>query len=151
MIRGVAEGRRSDLLVMGCGANDMRHRIFGSTLKRVLRTPPCSLLLVENKDVFRPTHENILVGNDVLGYVDEHYNNARELLSDGLLEDAVVEFRFCIDRDPTCYSAYEGMAEAYRRLGNPAKAAAMEIEAADTRRNVWYQSAAQHGVRRERR
>ena len=119
------------LLVMGAhGHSGIIHDyIIGSTTDQLLRTTPCSMLTLKGKDLFEVEHEynqNLILESTALyrkistGAVPEiiadNYRKGKELMDNGLLKDAIIEFKSCISCCPEFYQAYDHISEAYQRL-----------------------------------
>jgi len=61
----------------------------------------------------------------------------RELLENGLPEEAMPSYKKCIDLDELYAPAWEGLAEAYVRLGKDEQAEKCRNEAKEIRQRFW--------------
>jgi nucleotide-binding universal stress UspA family protein len=145
------------VIVMGAvGRSSVLAQFIGNNTDRVIRSAPCSVIVVRHQDLFKVMHEHALLRdseqrftarvieesvNDLANFIEQHYQAGQELLDKGFLEDAIVEFRLCLDRDHLFTQAYEGIAEACERMGNNHMAQQYLALARDHRRLVWQMKA----------
>lgn len=158
----VAGDSQADLVVMGAfGEGSILDQFLGNNADKLLRSAPCSVLTVKHQDIFKIMHESFSSPDEkeaaaerwakasvreLAEYIEDHYERGRELLEKGFLEDAIVEFRLCLDRDNLFSGAYDGIATAYERQGNERKARHYRELAREHRSLIWYQKV-QTGIR----
>ncbi len=154
----------AELLVMGAyGQGSVIEQFIGNNADRVLRRAPCSVLTVKHQDLFKVMHaefrardagearqaRQVSAGvSELASFIEEHYERGNALLEKGLLDDAIIEFKLCLDRDPMFSAAYDGISKAYERLGRPRKAEQYKEMARDYRKALWQQKV-QSDVRRQ--
>ncbi len=126
-ILAAAERIAAKLLVMGSGAKTGFTRILlGHVTGRVASAMPCSLLSFKAENAIR------LRIDEEIADVRSHFKLGEELLEKGLPEEARREFQHCIETDRVYAPAWEGLAEAYQRLGDSERAR----ECSDTAKQI---------------
>jgi hypothetical protein len=140
-----ARSRGADLLVMGSSGRTGLDRLFlGSVATEVLRRLPCSMITVKSEHIVRPELEAKVQG------FEQRFNRGVELSRAGFAEEAIEEFRRCLEDSPMTPHVWLAMARIYERTGNEAEARACENRAreiskmieneriqADIRREHW--------------
>jgi len=121
------------------------------SITHLARLLPCSLIAVKAEDAVR------LEMDRQLSDAQTHYQRGSDLMVHGFSREAVEEFQQCIRGNAFFIPAWTGLADAYRRLGDLAKADGCEKSArelkdslawdrvtADVRRNhpLWRKSLA---------
>ena len=116
-ILAVAADQGTDLIVMGSvGSTGLPRILLGSVTSKVIRQLPCSMVTMKAEDAFQ------LCLSERVGDFDTHLQQGTQLLEQGLPRDAQREFQRCIIINPMFVTAWEGLAEACRRLHDQARA-----------------------------
>lgn len=140
-----------NLLIMGTiGQNPMARLLAGNTTEKVLQTVPCSLITVRHRDIFhtvsqlqeRPEDDvasrlTSPATEEWAAYIEQRFENGKQLLAAGQPEKAIAEFQLCIDRDEHFHAAYDAAADAWEKLGNVETANKLRSQARQQRRYVW--------------
>jgi universal stress protein E len=123
----------------------------GDSITYLARHLPCSLIVIKAEDAVR------LEMDRQLADAQTHYERGCDLMTQGFSREAVEEFQHCVRGNAFFIPAWLGLADAYRRLGDLAKADDCEKSArelkdsfawdrvtADVRRNhpLWRKSLA---------
>jgi Tfp pilus assembly protein PilF len=69
--------------------------------------------------------------------IETHFRRGKELFEKQVMEEAVVQFEYCIRKDKLFTPAWEGMAVAYRHMGKKKEAKRCEEMAAHIRKHLW--------------
>ncbi len=126
------------LLVMGGGHhhNWLHDLVKRTTNEKIVRKLPCNVLTIKGQGPFKVHHEldditfgllndretlEQIANNEIPEKVLSHYDLGVEMLNDGLLEDAIIEFQYCVNVVPNLYQGFEKMAEAYDRMHDKQK------------------------------
>ena len=116
-ILAVAAEQDDDLIVMGSvGSTGLSRILLGSVTSNVIRQLPCSVITMKAEDAFQ------LRLSEQVGDFDTHLRQGIELLEQGLPTEAQREFQRCVMINPLFPPAWEGLAEACRRLHDNARA-----------------------------
>lgn len=125
-------GQNPDILLMGTVGQDDSFRMqMGSVSKKVARSMPASII------TFRSEHLIQLHFDQQLTDLVSHFELGKKLMENGFPEEALNQFRICIERDLLYAPAYEASAEALERTGNPEEADAMRSNAREIRSRLW--------------
>ncbi|NLX95042.1 MAG: universal stress protein [Rhodopirellula sp.] len=132
-ILAAAEKSAAKLLVMGSGAKTGFTRILlGHVTGRVATAMPCSLLSFKAESAIRLRIE------EEIADMQSHFKLGEELLEKGLAEEARRQFQHCIETDRVYAPAWEGLAEAYRRLGDSQRAEECSNTAKQIVESLWW-------------
>ena len=132
-ILAAAEKTAAKLLVMGSGAKTAFTRILlGHVTGRVATAMPCSLLSFKAENAIR------LRIDEQIADIQSHFQLGEELLEQGLPEEARRQFQHCIETDRVYAPAWEGLAEAYRRLGDAQRAQECRDTAKQIVETLWW-------------
>jgi universal stress protein E len=116
-IVATARERGADLLVMGSVGRTGLDRLFlGSVATRVLRQLPCSMITVKGEHIVRPEFDSKVKS------FDERFQRGVELDRGGFSEQALAEFRLCLDESPVSPQVWLAMAKVYEKIGNEEEA-----------------------------
>ncbi len=106
---------RADLLLIGTtGKSGVSKILMGSVTEKVIRKVPCSFMTLKNEDII------VLEIESKLNDLESHFTDAQQLLEDGFFEEAIHEFRTCLDIDFMHYPSLKALADAYNKLGDAA-------------------------------
>lgn len=121
------------LLVMGSGAKTGFTRILlGHVTGRVASAMPCALVSFKAESAIR------LRIDEEIADVRSHLKLGEELLEKGLPEEARRQFQHCIETDRMYAPAWEGLAEAYQRLGDSQRAQECSNTAKQIIESLWW-------------
>ena len=130
-ILAVAAEADADLIVMGSGARTGIVRMFmGSVAEDVASKMPCSIITVKSEHVIRLRLE------EDTGDIQTQCVEGRELLDKGFPAEARRRFEQVVARDRMYTPAWDGLAAAYRRLGDEKGAERCEHAAKEIFRTV---------------
>ena len=111
-ILAVAIETEADLLVIGSGGRTgLTRMLAGSIAERVAGKVPCSMITVKSEPAIRLRLD--------AGVADGRARciQGQELLKKGFPAEAICQFEQCIAQDSKYTPAWEGLAAAYKRLG----------------------------------
>jgi universal stress protein E len=121
-----------DLIVMGAeGMSNQPRALVGSVTQKVTRAMPCSILIVNDEDVLATRL------NTTIDSIELHMAEAESLLQAGNPLEALAEYERLVLDEPTYAPAWEGMAEAYKSLGDLNKADRCTESAELVRTTIW--------------
>lgn len=103
----------SDLLIMGTtGKSGLIRVLMGSVTGKVIREVPCSFITLKSEEVI--SHElETRVHN-----LEKHFNKAKQLFRDGFYAKSIIEFKICLSINDMHIPALNGIAKAYKELGD---------------------------------
>ncbi len=111
MILKAIRKEKNSLFVMGTnGRSGLNKFIMGSVTERVTRELPSSFITVKSEEFIKVKVENEIKD------LETHFKEAKDLLSNGLAEEAIGQFRLCLEINNLYVPAWLGMATAYDRL-----------------------------------
>lgn len=105
--------RKSDLLVMGSSGKSSIHRmIMGSVTEKVIRQVPCSFLTLKTENVIKVNIETRIKD------IEEHFNDAKQLVKDGFYEEAIAEYQTCLKINDMHIPSLNGLSKLYEKMGD---------------------------------
>ncbi len=108
---------KHDLLIMGTtGRSGLRRVLMGSVAEKVIREIPCSFITVKSQDIIQLRFDN------EVKELECHFKNANEMVDKGLHEEAINQYKICIQINNMYIPAFYKLAEVYRKIGDDAKA-----------------------------
>ncbi len=108
---------KADLIMLGSiGQNRSSKLQLGSVAEAVIRSSGVSLMTFKNEHAIKLEVDKLLVS------ITDQFNQGKELLENGLADEAIAFFEQCLREDIMFLPAWEGLAEAYHRLGMKEKA-----------------------------
>ncbi|MGR3179600.1 MAG: universal stress protein [Candidatus Anammoxibacter sp.] len=103
---------KTDLIVMGVtGITGSAENHIGSVTDKVLKEVPCSVLTLKSEDVIR-----LRLEKDMKNNIEELFKEGKELMEQGFDDEALIQFRLCLDIDSYFEPAWKYSAIAYERL-----------------------------------
>ena len=121
-----------DLLIMGTsGKTGINRFIMGSVTTKVIREVPCSFITLKSEDIIDLQLETKIRD------IETHYGNAKQLVNDGLFEEAIKEFKICLLISDIHIPALNGIAITYDKLDRPKSANKYRNRAKDVLARVW--------------
>jgi nucleotide-binding universal stress UspA family protein len=121
-----------DLTVMGSvGRTGISRMLIGSVAEKVTRELPCSTLLVKAEAPFQ------LKLDEKIATIESFLKQGHELLETGFAPEAVEKFEYCIENDVLFAPAWEGLAQAYSRLGQEKESQKCLDQAQSIRQKLW--------------
>jgi len=131
-ILALAEERLCDLVVMGTtGETHLSTMLLGSVTKKIAEGIPTSILLMKAEDPIRLQLES------EFDHLESHCSLGRELLEKGFAEEAAGQFEHCIASNNMYAPAWDGLADAYQRVGDAAEAERARERARQIRDRFW--------------
>lgn len=123
-----------DLLIMGtAGRTGLNRMIMGSVTEKVVREVPCSFLTLKSEDVISLQLETHMKD------IEKLHNTGLQLMEDGFYEEAIGQFKACLGINDMHVPAYKGLAEVYKKLGQPERARMYSSNAKEIMDKIWYQ------------
>lgn len=123
-----------DLIVMGTAGESNNIKILmGTNTEKVLRDLPCSIITVKSESIIQP------IIDYQISDLETHYNLGNDFLSNGMPQEAVEQFRHCIEQNGLYAPAWEGLALSHERLGNIKNAQEYKQKAKIIRDKLWQQ------------
>lgn len=122
-----------DLLVMGTtGKTGLNRLILGSVTEKVIREVPCSFLTLKAKDAFK------LQLDTNIKDLEHAYDMGVNLVADGFYEEAITQFKSCLNYNNMHVPAYFELAKAYDKINEPKMATAFRDKGRDIKEKLWY-------------
>ncbi len=122
-----------DLLVMGtAGRTGLSRLILGSVTEKVIREVPCSFMTLKSEDALSLNLDSSI--KDLNGY----YKAGVQLLENGFYDDALEQFRACLNINNMHIPSYVQMANVYDRINEAEKAKLYRKKANDIREKLSY-------------
>ncbi len=116
-IMHAADLLKADLVMLGSiGQNESAKLLLGAVAEAVVKTSPISFI------TFKKEHAIALEVDNLLVSITDHFTQGKELLENGLADEAISFFEHCLNEDKMFLPAWEGLAEAYHRIGQQAEA-----------------------------
>jgi nucleotide-binding universal stress UspA family protein len=126
----------SDLLMMGTHGRTGINKLFmGSVTEKVIRELPCSFITTKSEDVIQ------LQIDTEISTINTHYKNGMDLLAEGILPEAIQQFRMCLKINDLHIPAWNRLTEAYEKIGDKTKAETCKNMAQKIRQKLWDQQA----------
>lgn len=123
-----------DLIVMGTAGESNNIKILmGTNTEKVLRELPCSIITVKSESIIQP------IMDYQISDLETHYNLGNEFLQNGMPQEAVEQFRHCIEQNALYAPAWEGLSLSHERLGNIKNAQEYKQKAKLIRDKLWQQ------------
>ena len=88
---------------------------MGSVTEKVIREVPCSFLTLKSEDVI-----NLQLDTDIKD-LENLDRTAMQLMKDGFYEEAISQFKLCLNINNMHVPAYFGIAKVYEKLNDPYK------------------------------
>ncbi len=106
-----------DLLIMGTtGRSGLQRVLLGSVAEKVTREIPCSFITVKSRDIIQLRFDN------EVKEIEYHFKNANELVDKGIYEEAINQYKICVQINNMYIPAIYKLAEVHRKIDNSAKA-----------------------------
>lgn len=132
-ILSTISGKMIDLLVMGTvGRSALGRLLMGSVTEKVVREVPCSFITLKSEDFISLQLENNIRD------IENHYSTAMQLLKDGFYEEAIGQFKVCLNINLMHVPAYFGMAKVYEKMNMPDKAQQYRDSGREIMDKMWY-------------
>lgn len=107
------EKNNSDLLIMGTtGRSGISKILMGSVTKKVVRDVPCSFITLKNEDIVALELESKIKD------IENHYNLAQKLFKNGFFQEAIHQYKICLDINVMHVASLRGIAEVYDKIGD---------------------------------
>lgn len=121
-----------DLIIMGTsGESDSPKVLMGTNTKYVVRELPCSMVTVKSESVIQP------IIDYQISDLESHYKLGVQFLENGMPQEAMEQFRYCVEHDVLFAPAWEGLALSHERLGYKESAEEYSQKAATIRDRLW--------------
>lgn len=122
-----------DLLVMGtAGRTGLGRLMLGSVTEKVIREVPCSFMTLKSEDALSLSLDANI--KDLDGY----YRVGVKLLQDGFYDEALSQFKACLNINNMHMPSYIQMAKVYDHINEPEKAKLYRKQAMDIREKLSY-------------
>ena len=132
-ILSAISGKMIDLLVIGTnGRTGLNRLIMGSVTEKVIREVPCSFLTLKSEDAFSLHLETNI--NDL----EQRYNTGIKLMNDGFYDEAIGQFKACLNINNMHIPAYLGIAKVYEKLNDSEKAKIYRDKGLQIKEKIWY-------------
>ena len=127
-----AEVQNIDLLIMGTnGRTGLSWFFMGSVTEKVIREMPCSIITIKRVDVIRPKLDY------EIKEIEVHYKNGEELIKNGSYEEAINQFKMCLQVNDMHIPSINKLAEIHDKLGNIEKSLYYKDIARDILIKTW--------------
>lgn len=122
-----------DLLVMGtAGRTGINRLILGNVTEKVIREVPCSFMTLKSEDALSISLDSNI--KDLEGY----YKAGVQLLEDGFFDEALNQFKACLNINNMHIPSYIQAAKVYDKINQPEKAKLYRNQANDLKERLWY-------------
>jgi nucleotide-binding universal stress UspA family protein len=122
-----------DLLVMGtAGRTGLSRLILGSVTEKVIREVPCSFMTLKSEDALSLSLDANI--KDLNGY----YNAGVQLMEDGFYDEALSQFRACLNINMMHIPSYIQMSHVFEHINKPEKAKLYRRKANDIKEKLSY-------------
>jgi len=122
-----------DLLVMGTsGRTGLGRLMLGSVTEKVIREVPCSFMTLKSEDALSLNLDSNI--KDLDGY----YRVGIKFLQDGFYEEALAQFKACLNINDMHMPSYIQIAKVYDQINEPEKANLYRKRAMDIREKLSY-------------
>lgn len=122
----------ADLLIMGTtGRTGLNRMMMGSVTERVVREVPCSFLTTKSEDVIKLQLESTIQD------IEKRYEDAQQLMKDGYFDEAISEYKACLQLSETHVPSIVGIAKVYEKTGNQSAATHYRKLAREVLRRIW--------------
>lgn len=131
-IRNAISKYKADLVIMGTTEKSGFDRLMlGSVTESVIRKVPCSFISLKNEDIIDLPLENKICD------IESHYRIAEQLINRGLLQDAIREYKICLNISDMHIPSLIRISEVYKKLEHNAKAEEYKRMATDILSRIW--------------
>ncbi len=132
-IRNTISRKMIDLLIMGTvGRTGLNRLLMGSVTEKVIREVPCSFMTLKSEDVI-----NLQLDTDIKD-LENLDRIAMQLIKDGFFEEAIAQFKLCLNINNMHVPAYFGISKVYEKLNNPKKAEKYRKWGLEIKEKMWY-------------
>ncbi len=132
-IRNTISRKMIDLLIMGTvGRTGLNRLLMGSVTEKVIREVPCSFMTLKSEDVI-----NLQLDTDIKD-LENLDRIAMQLIKDGFFEEAIAQFKLCLNINNMHVPAYFGISTVYEKLNNPKKAEKYRKWGLEIKEKMWY-------------
>jgi universal stress protein E len=128
------EKENVDFMVIGATGRTGLGRFFtGSVTEKVIREVPCSFVTIKDENFIE------LKLSAQIKDIETHFENARQLVKDGMYEEALHTFKICLRINEMHIPSLNGLASVHGVLGNHEKAEKYNQLAKDVMSRIWDQ------------
>ena len=121
-----------DLMVIGTSGRKGLSKFFiGSVTEKVIREVPCSFVTLKSENFIE------LKLSAQISDIEHHFNNAKQLVKDGMYKAAINEFRTCIKINELHVPSLKGIAMVYEILDDKENAEKYNQLARDVMSRIW--------------
>lgn len=133
LILNTVKDRATNIIFMGTSGESNNTKILmGTNTEYVIRELPCSIITVKSESVIQPMIDY------QISDLESHYNLGKDFLSNGMPQEAIEQFRYCVEQDVPFAPAWEGLALGHERLGYSVSATEYRQKAKLIRDKLWY-------------
>lgn len=131
-ILGAISRYESDILIMGTtGKTGLSRIMMGSVTEKVIRKVPCSFITLKTEDIIDLKLETRIRD------IESHYSLATQLVKDGFFNEAINEFKVCLNINDMHIPSLNGIAKVYEKLGDHDNAEKYKRIAKDVLARIW--------------
>ena len=124
----------SQLIIMGTSGESNNFKVLmGNNTEHVMRELPSSIITVKSDSVIQPMFDY------QISDLESHYKLGNQFLENGMPEEAIEQFKYCVNQDVLYAPAWEGLSLSHKRLGNMEDAHEYQQKAESIRKNLWEQ------------
>lgn len=122
-----------DLLVMGTtGRTGLNRLLLGSVTEKVIREVPCNFLTLKSEDAFK------LELDTNIKDLEQAYDLGLKLMADNFYEEAIAQFKTCLNFNSMHVPAYFELAKAYDKINQPEMAKGYRDKGHQIKEKLWY-------------
>ena len=105
---------------------------MGSVTEKVIREVPCSFLTLKSEDAFSLQLEANIKD------IEQRYESGMKLMEDGFYDEAINQFKACLNVNNMHIPAYLGIAKVYEKLNDLEKAEIYRNQGLQIKEKIWY-------------
>jgi len=132
MIVTFAYDHHIDLIFMGTtGKGYFERMLMGSVSEKVMQKLPCSLITTKSENIL-----NLKLSSDIT-QIEKIYRGAQELEKTGYFDEAIEEYKKCINVSDMHIPALSALYQLYGRLGDNENAEFFKLKLDEILRKLW--------------
>lgn len=121
-----------DLLIMGTnGRTGLSRLIMGGITEKVTREMPCSFITLKTYDIIQLRIEN------EIKEIEIHFKHGNALTEDGFFEEAIKQFKICLQINDMHIPSYYKLAEVFKKIGDNSRAEHYNKTAEELLARLW--------------
>ena len=122
----------SNLLIIGShGRSGINKLLMGSVASRVIRNSPIPFITMKSVDIIESSIESEITD------IEFHYREAKKLEGEGLLQQALLQYKGCLELSQLHIPTLNSISKLYDKLESPLKAMKYKNRADEILKRLW--------------